>query len=71
MRRGAVQSSSLRSVGYDRASKTLEVEFVEGGRIYRYAGVPGSEYRRLMDAESHGRYFTTYIRGHYPYIKVA
>ncbi len=69
MQRTPVSSSNLRSVGYDPASQTLEIEF-QNGRIYQYFNVPQSVYDALMAAESHGRYFLAHIRGVYPYRRV-
>ena len=70
MTRTPVSSSSLKSVGYDAASSTLEVEFLHGG-IYQYSNVPETRYSGLMSARSHGDYFVTYIKsGGYNYRKV-
>jgi len=65
MRRYPVRSSALRTVGYDLASNTLEVEFVSGG-VYDYEGVPPEEALRLLEAESLGRHLAEHIRGVYP-----
>jgi hypothetical protein len=64
MQREPVESTSLRSVGYDSAVRTLEVEFRSGG-IYRYLEVPPAAYRALRDDESLGRYFARNIRNTY------
>ena len=56
-----VSSSDLKSVGYDEASSTLEVEFLHGG-IYEYSNVPESRYSGLMSAPSKGSYFNEYIK---------
>ena len=42
-----VQSSNLKSVGYDERSQTLEVEFLNGG-IYQYTRLPKYVYEELM-----------------------
>ena len=39
MNRSAVASSNVSSIGYDTATQTLEVEFLNG-RVYQYYGVP-------------------------------
>lgn len=70
MKRTAVESSSLDSVGYDRASRVMEVEFKNGG-VYQYFGVAPGVHRRLMDAASKGRYFARAVRSEYPYRRVA
>jgi hypothetical protein len=62
-----VVSSLIRSVGYDLTDSILEVEFVEGDRVYAYYDVPLSVYSELMDAESPGAYFNEYIRDMYSY----
>lgn len=69
MKRQPVNSTNLASVGYDVVTKVLEIEFSSGG-IYQYTGVPATVYTALMTAESHGRYFATYIRDTYPTHKI-
>ncbi|MFD7897030.1 KTSC domain-containing protein [Streptomyces sp. NPDC059568] len=61
MQRVSVVSSSLASVGYETRSRTLEVQFKNGG-IYRYAGVPEAVHSGLMSAPSKGRYFDAFIK---------
>jgi hypothetical protein len=70
MNRTPLSSSNLRSVGYDTASATLEVEFRHGG-VYQYFDVPGSQYAALLSAHSHGSYFGTFIKaGGFAYAKI-
>lgn len=69
MKRTPVSSSNIRSIGYDPATQTLEVEFLNGG-IYHYHGVPPAEYQALMAAASHGTYLNAHIKGRYPYTRV-
>lgn len=64
MERIPVDSSSLRAVGYDPASQTLEVEFTSG-QVYQYFAVPETVYRGLLGAESKGRFFLAEVRDHY------
>lgn len=66
MKRTPMESSLIRSAGYDEASKTLEVEFTSGG-VYEYYNVPLQAYKELLAAASHGRYFLANIRDVYPY----
>ncbi len=66
MRRLAVTSAVLRSVGYDPDRRILEVEFTSG-HVYEYHDVPPEVYEDLMAAESHGRYFNAKIRDGYRY----
>jgi hypothetical protein len=66
MQRRQVESSMLRSVGYDPAIRVLELEF-RNGRLYRYGEVGEETYRELMAASSKGRYFLESIDDLYPY----
>ncbi|NJK45260.1 MAG: KTSC domain-containing protein [Pleurocapsa sp. SU_196_0] len=69
MTRKAVTSSNLRSVGYDPATRTLEIEFKNG--VYQYADVPLEEYEALMAAGSHGSYFIQNIRDAYSVSRIS
>lgn len=69
MKRNQVDSSSLASVGYDEENEILEVEFNYGG-IYQYFDVPKEEYEALMNAPSHGRYYSLNIRNDYDYERI-
>lgn len=70
MNRTPVASSNLRSVGYDPDTRTLEVEFLNGG-LYRYSGVPVSIHAGLMRASSKGSYFDANIKkAGYPCTKI-
>lgn len=69
MIRKPVVSSMIRSVGYDEASRTLEIEF-NSGDVYQYFEVPGDVYRQMMSASSLGRFFLSEIRGAYQYTKM-
>jgi hypothetical protein len=70
MERQAVSSTSIRSVGYDLASQTLEIEF-QTGEVYDYFDVPREVYVDFMHADSHGGYFTKSIRDQYRYQHLA
>ncbi len=67
MERQPVESSPIRSVGYDPAGSILEVELIEPDRTYTFYDVPFSVYDELMDAPSKGRYFDEFIRDLDPY----
>jgi hypothetical protein len=66
MKRIAVESTTLATVGYDDASSILELEF-QSGANYQYFGVPAAMHQGLLDAPSKGSYFNQFIRGHFPY----
>lgn len=61
MKRIAVESSSVRAVGYDAARSELEVEF-QNGRRYRYQQVPIAAYRLLLQAPSIGEFVNKQIK---------
>ena len=69
MHRDAVESSSLRSVGYDPRRQVLEVEFATGRR-YQYLDVPPEAYEALMAAPSLGRHFNAHVRDRYEAVEV-
>jgi hypothetical protein len=58
----SVNSSAIRSVGFD--GYTLTVEF-HSGRIYDHPGVPYQVYVEFMKAPSMGSYYNRCIRGRY------
>lgn len=66
MARQPIDSSSLKSVGYDASAQTLEVEFNHGA-VYVYKGVPQDVFEELKAAESKGRFFNSNIRDRYPH----
>lgn len=70
MLREVVDSSSLRSIGYDSRTETLEVEF-SSGSVYRYAPVPSDVWTGLKRAESKGKFFQDFVRDHYEVERVS
>ncbi|MFA5292607.1 MAG: KTSC domain-containing protein [Phycisphaerae bacterium] len=69
MNRISVQSSNIRSIGYDTDKRILEVEF-NSGSIYQYSGVSEYEYEGLLNASSKGRYMNTHIKDRFTCIQV-
>ena len=69
MHRQAVNSSNIRSIGYETTTQTLEIEF-HGGRIYQYSGVGYAVYQGLMSATSKGSYFHSHIKDKYPFTRI-
>jgi hypothetical protein len=57
-------------MGYDEITKTLEIQFHNGG-IYQYYDIPKRIYEEMMKAPSLGRFFLFEIKGGYQYAKVA
>ena len=64
MKRAAVQSSSVRWVGYDLDEHVLEVGFVSGG-VYEYRDVPPEVVLEMLESDSIGRYHNQHIRSRY------
>jgi hypothetical protein len=65
-----IESTDLSKVGYNRATRILKVRFHDG-RIYEFFGVPESIHKRLIGAESKGRFFHDTIRYRFAYRKVS
>ena len=65
----AVDSTSLRTVGYDAERQLLQVEF-HNRSIYQYFEVPATVYRELMQAPSKGAYFNRSIRPSFDFVLV-
>jgi hypothetical protein len=65
MERKRVNSSRIRSVGYDSNSQSLEVEFSDG-RIVLYSGVSPEVHRQFMAAPSATSFFEDKIDESYP-----
>ncbi len=66
MERKPVKSSLLRSVGYNPATETLELEFngKEGApaKIYSYTPFTQAQWELFRSAESIGRHFLLHIK---------
>ena len=69
MNRNAVASSNVAAIGYDPATQTLEVAFVNGS-VYQYYNVPEQMYKNFVSAPSKGRFLNTDIRDRYPYSRI-
>src|SRR5262249_16987776 len=66
MDRHNVESSNIRSIGYDPATQKLEVEFHKSG-VYEYLGVSFDLYREFCNAKSKGIFLNERIRGKFDY----
>ena len=71
MKREPVESTAIKSIGYNEDKKLLEVEILETGRIYKYFDVPLEEYLDLLDAKSLGEYYNRVIKEKYAYREMA
>lgn len=63
-----VESSNIRSIGYDAELEELHIKFRSGSE-YAYFGVPGEIYAEMMRAPSKGRFLAAEIKGKYEYEK--
>jgi hypothetical protein len=66
MRREAVESTRVKSVGYKASRKILEIEF-QSEEVYQYLDVPGIVYEGFCQARSKGQYFNSEIRDTYEF----
>ncbi|MBA3964069.1 MAG: KTSC domain-containing protein [Chthoniobacterales bacterium] len=69
IKREAVVSTNVASVGYSEHLHALEIEFSRGA-TYRFLDVPHSIYRGLMKTSSKGHFINENIRGHYRFVHV-
>ncbi len=59
----AVNSSQVRAIGYDPATKTLAVQFTRGaGAVYHYPNVEPETHAAFVGAESIGTFFGKHIK---------
>ena len=62
--RKAVESTSLKSVGYRETEQRLRVEFIND-TVYDYFGVRPAVHDALMVADSKGSFFNTQVKERY------
>jgi KTSC domain len=65
MERKKVNSSLIRSAGYDPGAQILEVELTDGS-IWQYSKVPTEVHRRFMAAPSMVSFYRDRIEDEYP-----
>lgn len=66
----AVESSNIKSAGYNLGQNILRIEF-NGGGVYNYYEVPKDVFEGLVSAESVGKFFHKHIKGRYDYKKAS
>jgi len=64
-----VQSSAIKSIGYDSATQTLGVEFSRGA-VYHDFNVPSFLHAQFMSAPSHGTFHHKNIKNKFLYRRV-
>lgn len=71
IRRQRVDSDAVASLGYNKDTAILELEFKDSGEVYRYLAVPEEEFRNLLTANSMGTYLNTkFKKAGYRYLKI-
>ena len=69
MTREVISSSSIKSAGYDKDKRTLEIEF-NSGAVYVYSDVGEDVFTSMKAADSAGRFFNQNIKNSYEFVKV-
>ena len=64
MNRTIIESSMIRSIGYDADNSTLEIEF-NSGAIWQYFNFPESIWYEFEGADSQGTFFHREIKNQY------
>jgi hypothetical protein len=64
-----VESSSIKTVAYDKDEEKLWLRF-KSDALYEYTGVEQQVAKDLVKAESKGHFFHENIKNKYPYAKV-
>jgi hypothetical protein len=63
----AVESSSIRAIGYDEEAEELWIEFHSSRDPYVYFEVPPEVHGELEEAESKGEYVNRMIKPYYEF----
>ena len=64
-----VESTTLRTIGYDESLALLRLEF-RSLAVYDYFGVPSAVHASLLGAPLIGAYFNEAVRGRFAYRRV-
>jgi len=64
MERQFIESSMLKSIGYEPNSSTLEIEF-NSGEIWQYFDFPEALWYEFESSESKGKFFHREIKNQY------
>ena len=59
-----VESSNVKSIGYETETSTLKVEYKSGYK-YEYENVPANIFDELLESVSKGKYMNQVIKGQY------
>jgi hypothetical protein len=70
MKMFSVESSNIKSIGYNIDKRELHVVFLQSNAQYKYTEVPKDVFTDLLLADSHGKYLNKHVKGTYNYEKV-
>ena len=59
-----VASSAILAIGYDRSTRRMRIQFVEGN-TYSFCHVPEVVFDAFLKSPSKGTFYTERIRGNY------
>lgn len=65
-----IESSMLKSHGYDPESRKLRIQF-HSGAVYEHEGVPLEKYAAFTGAASPGKFFNSKIKGAHKGAKIS
>lgn len=68
MLRVVIESTSIRSYGYSKEMRLLQIEFLDG-KVYDYFDVPEEVYFEFVGSLSKGQFLNSKILGIYRYAK--
>lgn len=66
MKRQHIESTTVKSIGYDPEKGMLQIEFATG-RVYNYLDVAEQVHKDFLAAKSKGHFFHTKIKGEFYY----
>jgi hypothetical protein len=64
-----VQSTNLGMIGYEPDSRTMTVQYKNGGYVYSYHGVPQEIYDQAQESESIDSYLSRNVKGRYETVR--
>ena len=65
MERQNVNSSMIKSIGYDSDNQILEIEFVSDGSVWQYYDFPEYLWYEFESSGSKGKFFHREVKGQY------
>jgi hypothetical protein len=69
MNRVPVESANIASIGFDKETSTLEIEFLDGA-VYQYFDIEERLFTGLVASDAKGAYFAKNIKGIFRYSRV-